>query len=86
MKAPGAMDLGASGHPKWREAVVGVINSRSKDAKRCVTDLIDYTMDSCVALYAGTVMEDRWMVYGDALSAWYEKKASKSTSRKSTRF
>ena len=45
MKAPGAMDLGASGHPKWREAVVGVINSRSKDAKRCVTDLIDYTMD-----------------------------------------
>ena len=82
MKAPGAMDLGASGHPKWREAVVGVINSRSKDAKRCVTDLIDYTMNSCVALYAGTVMEDRWMVYGDALSAWYEKEAQEHLAKK----
>ena len=45
MKAPGAMDLGASGHPKWRVAVVRVINSLPKDAKRCATDLIDYTMD-----------------------------------------
>ena len=76
------MDLGASGHPKWREAVVGVINSWSKDAKRCVTDLIDCTMDSCVALYAGTVMEDKWMVYGDALSAWYEKEAQEHLAKK----
>ena len=33
---------------------------------------MDYTITSLVSLYAGTAMEDKWMCYGDALSAWHE--------------
>jgi len=30
---PGALELGESGEPKWRETIVKVINDRSKNPK-----------------------------------------------------
>ena len=74
---PGALDLNAHGVPNWKAKVTTVINSRSKDAKRCVTDLIDYTVTELQKIYEGTVMKDKWMVYGDALSSWHEHEAQK---------
>jgi len=38
---PGALELGESGEPKWRETIAKVINDRSKNPKRNVVDLID---------------------------------------------
>jgi hypothetical protein len=72
---PGAMLMGASGMPRWREEVIKTINTRSKQPKRCVTDLIKYTLEACEAKYKGTIMEKRYMIYADALSAWWEKEA-----------
>ena len=69
---PGALELDAAGVPKWRVKVIRVVNGRSKDPKRCITDLIDYTIWGSKQLYAGTVMEGKEMIYGDALSTWYE--------------
>ena len=72
---PGALELNEGGVPKWKAKATSIINGRSKDAKRCVTDLMDYTVTEMKNLYEGTVMEDKWMVYGDALSTWHESEA-----------
>ena len=71
----GAMEIGASGEPKWREEVKRVIMTRSNNAKRCVTDLIDHMITESKNLYKGTDMENKFVMFHDALAQWNEKEA-----------
>ena len=71
----GAMEIGASGEPKWREEVKRVIMTRSKDAKSCVTDLIDHMITESKELYKGTDMKEKLAMFHDALAQWNGKEA-----------
>jgi hypothetical protein len=79
---PGALDLDENGVPKWKAAIIKTINMRSKNAKRCVTDLIDYTIIGAKKMYDGTPMQDKWMCYADAMAAWGEKEAQDHLAKK----
>jgi len=79
---PGAREVDEHGVPKYKKAIAKVINERSKDPYRCVTDLIDYTIESTRKVYRGTVMEDKFMIYGDALSSWGEAEAQQYIAQK----
>ena len=46
-----------------------------KDAKRCVTDLIDHMITESKNLYKGTDMENKFAMFHDALAQWNEKEA-----------
>ena len=64
-----------TGRPKYEEEIRKKVQDRSKDAKRCVTDLIDYCIEQGKEMYDGTDGEDKWMCYHDALPAWNSKEA-----------
>lgn len=77
--APGANMIGASGEPRWKEAIKAQLHNRAGSGKskalRCVTDLIDHMIEESKKLYAGTDMQDKFMIFHDALSTWYEGEA-----------
>ena len=52
------MELGALGEPMWKQGAGKWLNRRSKDAKVCVTDLIDHMITESKKIYAGTDMEE----------------------------
>ena len=79
---PGALVLDDTGLPKWKTAIIKIINGRSKNAKRCVTDLMDYTIIGGKEMYDGTPMQDTWMCYADAMAAWGEKEAQEHLAEK----
>lgn len=56
---PGAMLLGAWGE---KQDARKQLNRRSNGAYRCVTDLIDYMITESKKDYAGTNMEDRFLM------------------------
>jgi hypothetical protein len=64
----GATAIRASGGPIWKEEVRRVLMTRSDHAVRCVTDLIDHMILETQKLYKGTGMEDRCMLFHDALA------------------
>ena len=43
----------------------------------CITNLIDHTLQSLEAAYAGTVYEKLWMLYHDGLTAWWTPAAQR---------
>jgi len=57
------------------EAVRHVLMTRSGDAKRCVTDLIDSMFTESKELYKGTDMEDKFVMFPDVHIHWNEKEA-----------
>ena len=64
----GAMQLDAWGEPMWKRDAGQWLNRRSEDAKVCVTDLIDHMITESNKIYAGTDMEDRFLMFHDALA------------------
>ena len=72
---PGAMQLDAWGEPMWKRDAGQWLNRRSEDAKVCVTDLIDHMITESKKIYAGTDMEDRFLMFHDALAQWNEDEA-----------
>ena len=59
--------------PAWKDAVKHRLWTRTEPkAVRCVTDLIDHMITESVKLYKGTDMENKFMMFHDALAAWNE--------------
>ena len=56
--------------PRWREEVVERVGKGS-NAVCNVTDLMDHVIEQGNMLFADTPFHDCWMVYHDALSAWW---------------
>ena len=59
----------------WKQDAGQWLNRRSEDAKVCVTDLIDHMITESNKIYAGTDMEDRFLMFHDALAQWNEDEA-----------
>jgi len=53
----------------WKQDAGQWLNRRSEDAKVCVTDLIDRMITESKKIFAGTDMEDRFLMFHDALAA-----------------
>ncbi len=83
------MVIGPSVQPAWKDAVKNRLLTRTEPkAVRCVKDLIDHIIIESVKMYESTDMEDKFMMFHDALSAWNEgatRVLCRSTSRTSTR-
>ena len=71
----GAMQLDAWGKPMWKQDAGQWLNRRSEDAKVCVTDLIDHMTTESKQIYAGTDMEDCFLMFHDALAQRNEDEA-----------
>jgi hypothetical protein len=57
----------------WRQEVVKVVNKSQH--KRCVTDLMDHIVAESTKIYAGTDMEDKFLIFHDGLTQWWEVQA-----------